>query len=97
MSCIHARLCMTHKASLFTHAYVTKAWFGWDDGIVTELKCVKNDFQEPYVMLKRSANTPLFDERFVNYGYNKVQLIEQLRYMGMMMMMMMMVIYSTYK
>lgn len=35
-----------------------------------------------YVLLKRSPETPLFDERFVNYGYNKVQLIEHLRAMG---------------
>ena len=41
-----------------------------------------NDFQEPYVLLKRSSNTPLFDERFKNYGYNKVQLIEHLKYKG---------------
>ena len=35
-----------------------------------------------YVLLKRSPETPLFDERFVNYGYNKVQLIEHLRSLG---------------
>ena len=33
-------------------------------------------------MLKRTKNTPLFDPRFVNYGYNKMQLIEHLRYLG---------------
>ena len=33
-------------------------------------------------MLKYTPETPLFDERFVNYGYNKVQLIEHLRAMG---------------
>ena len=46
------------------------------------MKCVVADFQEPYVMLRNSENTPLFDERFVNYGYNKVQLIEHLRAAG---------------
>lgn len=25
---------------------------------------------------------PMFDERFINYGYNKVQWLEHLRYMG---------------
>ena len=33
-----------------------------------------------YVMLKYTENTPLYDERFVNYGYNKIQFIEQLKY-----------------
>lgn len=40
------------------------------------------DFQEPYVMLRNSYSTPLFEEKFVNYGYNKVQLIEHLRAAG---------------
>lgn len=30
-------------------------------------------------MLAYRPSTPLFDERFVNYGYNKVQLFEHLR------------------
>ena len=34
------------------------------------------------MILKRSPSTPLFDERFVNYGYNKIQLIEHLRFKG---------------
>lgn len=33
-------------------------------------------------MLRRSRNTPIFDTRFVNYGYNKMQLIQHLRYKG---------------
>ena len=57
-------------------------WVNWKRSNITRLKCVMNDFQEPYVLLKRSSNTPLFDERFKNYGYNKVQLIEHLKYKG---------------
>ena len=33
-------------------------------------------------MLRYSPSTPLFDENFVNYGYNKVQLVEHLRQSG---------------
>lgn len=33
-------------------------------------------------MLRRSSSIPLFDETFVNYGFNKVQWIEHLRYRG---------------
>ena len=37
---------------------------------------------ERYVMVKYSKDMFLFDERFINYGFNKVQWIENLRYMG---------------
>ena len=33
-------------------------------------------------MIKRSERIPLFNELFINYGFNKVQWIENLRYMG---------------
>ena len=33
-------------------------------------------------MVKRSNHLPLFDERFVNYGKNKISWIEHLRYDG---------------
>ena len=45
-------------------------------------KCFKERFMEPYVMVRRSEKLPLFDERFINYGFNKVQWIEHLRYLG---------------
>ena len=35
-----------------------------------------------YVFVKRSSHLPLFNETFYNYGYNKVQWIEHLRYSG---------------
>ena len=35
-----------------------------------------------YLIVRRSAWLPRFDERFVNYGYNKVQQIEHLRAAG---------------
>ena len=34
------------------------------------------------MLLRYDETTPLFDERFVNYGYNKVQLFEHLRAAG---------------
>lgn len=81
-SCVRARVCMFHKADVFTHGYTNRNWLNWSGYRIMEMRCVLNDFQEPYVMLRRSPNTPLFDERFVNYGYNKVQLIEHLRYLS---------------
>ena len=61
--------------------YVPWSWYSKNEGI-TSIKCFIADFQEPYVMLRYTKNTPLFDERFVDYGYNKVQLFEHLRAAG---------------
>ena len=49
---------------------------------VTFMKCFRQRFLEPYVMVRRTEHLPLFDERFINYGFNKVQWIEHLRYLG---------------
>ena len=46
------------------------------------MKCFRQRFMEPYVMMGRTEQLPLFDERFINYGFNKVQWIENLRYLG---------------
>ena len=62
--------------------YVMPEWYFSSSEKVKAIRCFITDFQEPYVMLRYSPETPLFDERFVNYGYNKVQLIEHLRAMG---------------
>lgn len=35
-----------------------------------------------YVMLRYNEDTLLFDERFINYGCNKVQYVDHLRYQG---------------
>ena len=45
-------------------------------------QCFNHVFQEPYLMVRRSPSLPLFDERFINYGYNKVQWVEHLRWIG---------------
>lgn len=33
-------------------------------------------------MVRKTTSLPWFDERFVNYGYNKVQWLEHLRFVG---------------
>lgn len=40
--------------------------------------CWFNYIQEPYVMVKKSASLPAFDERFVNYGFNKITWLHHL-------------------
>ena len=48
----------------------------------SRVPCFKQRFLEPYVMVKRWEGVPLFDERFINYGFNKVTFIETLQYEG---------------
>ena len=74
--------------------YVTADWWtAPKTNHIAQLPCMLMDFQEPYiylivilrnryVILKRTPTTPLFDKRFINYGYNKVQLFEHLRAAG---------------
>merc|ERR1712100_560365 len=40
------------------------------------------DRYEPFVALRKAADTPPFDERFVGYGKNKVQHLVHLRHAG---------------
>lgn len=57
-----------------------------------KMKCFQNRLQEPlamflsltnrYLFLRYYPDMLLFDERFVNYGCNKVQFVDQLRLMG---------------
>ena len=54
-------------------------WYADSSVLLYRIQCFVADFQEPYLLLKYDSETPLFDERFVNYGYNKVQLFEHLR------------------
>ena len=49
---------------------------------IVRIRCIPNYEQEPYYFLKKGDHTPLFDERFVNYGYNKMQHMRHLTYVG---------------
>lgn len=46
------------------------------------MTCFPNRFQEPYLLLKYDSNTLFFDERFINYGCNKVQYVDHIRHLG---------------
>ena len=47
-----------------------------------KLECLRSDTQEPYVVVKRSAMLPAFNEYFVTYAYDKIQWLEHLRRLG---------------
>ena len=62
--------------------YVMPEWFANHTAVVANISCFITDLQEPYLLLRAYPGMPLFDERFVNYGYNKVQYVEHLRRAG---------------
>ena len=51
-------------------------------GDTRRVACITSDRYEPFVALRKSARTPPFDERFVGYGKNKVQMLVHLRHAG---------------
>ena len=63
--------------------YVMPEWFVTSPSSpVSRIRCFMTDFMEPYLMVRLSPDLPLFDDRFVNYGYNKVEYVENLRQVG---------------
>lgn len=63
--------------------YVMPEWFVTSpSSSVSRIRCFMTDFMEPYLMVRLSPDLPLFDDRFVNYGYNKVEYVENLRQAG---------------
>ena len=46
---------------------------------VVKFACLDNFEQEPYFIVKLTPTTPVYDERFIDYGFNKIQYFEHLR------------------
>ena len=60
---------------------MNKEW--WKHGVgVQTLSCMPFSVMEPYVMVRRDPQTPLYDAFFINYGYNKVEFIMELQASG---------------
>ena len=63
--------------------YIMPEWYiAKQSSTISRIRCFITDFMEPYVLVKYSPKLPFFYERFINYGYNKVQYFENLRQMG---------------
>ncbi|OAO15374.1 glycosyltransferase-like protein LARGE2-like protein [Blastocystis sp. ATCC 50177/Nand II] len=81
--CLKVNNCTIFRPLSKTHNYLPSNWESLPPTTpVTYVKCFKERFLEPYVMVRRSEHLPPFDERFINYGFNKVEWVETLRYLG---------------
>ncbi|KAK8809498.1 hypothetical protein WA158_000441 [Blastocystis sp. Blastoise] len=82
-ACLRKGNCAPFRHDTHTHDYYFRGWNELSSSSpITYINCFPNIGQEPYVALKKTPTMPYFDPRFINYGYNKVQWIETLRYSG---------------
>uniref|UniRef100_A0A7S3XSG1 Glycosyltransferase-like protein LARGE2 n=1 Tax=Heterosigma akashiwo TaxID=2829 RepID=A0A7S3XSG1_HETAK len=57
-------------------------WQKQEESSLREISCFKSNRYEPYFILRKHPVLPLYDERFVGYGKNKIQHVLHLRYAG---------------
>lgn len=83
LHCLQNRTCSYFRPKSKTHDYFPRQWEYMSPSCpLTFVPCFQQKFMEPYVMVKLTDSLPRFDERFINYGLNKVEWIERLRYLG---------------
>jgi len=58
------------------------AWYEQEVPQIRALECLRTLRYEPYIVVKKTADLPHFDERFTGYGKNKVQWLVHLRFQG---------------
>ena len=91
LNCMHREVCQIANARLPTHVvadsmsyiqrFVDQAWWT-EKQPVQSLPCVPFAIMEPYVVMRRTPRSPMYSEHFINYGYNKVQFIDELEHRG---------------
>ena len=93
IQCANAHNCSVFRPRSRTHVhtpslsdlqdYISSSWYKLPpNSNARYMKCFRQRFMEPYVMVRNTPDLPLFDERFIDYGFNKVEWIETLRYLG---------------
>ena len=82
-TCMVEKKCVTFSPGGLFHKYHYSTWF--EEPYyrkITMLSKLVKEKSEPYLIVRKSEYMLLFDERFINYGYNKQQWVENLRYVG---------------
>ena len=88
--CLRRKVCREFREGQNLHNYYFADWLNASFAQpLVKVRCFVKDKQEPwargrgvtgsYLIVRRSASLPRFDERFVNYGFNKIQYWDRLR------------------
>ncbi|KAK8799440.1 hypothetical protein WA158_005989 [Blastocystis sp. Blastoise] len=71
--------CVDKEICHLLYLYLLPEWYSTN----VNVSCTRvNCFPNKYIMVRKTASLPMFDPRFINYGKNKIQWIEELRYKG---------------
>ncbi|KNB44068.1 glycosyltransferase-like protein [Blastocystis sp. subtype 4] len=78
-TCLLSGMCRYNRGKLKTHVDKCQYAVNRSAPPVLKVNCMLNAHQEPYYFLQRHQDTPLFDPLFVNYGYNKMEHMDEIR------------------
>lgn len=93
-ACLKTEDCFLEKNKILTHVtssqssfidqkYTSREWLALPtEPAVVRFHCLKNYEQEPYFIVKYTPNTGLYEEGYINYGFNKIEYFEYLRLQG---------------
>ena len=81
--CLREKDCLVFQGDNSPQSHGTTDSSRWLEGdeTVRPIECFRSNRYEPYVVISM-AQMPLYDERFVGYGKNKIQHVSHLRRMG---------------
>lgn len=71
-----------HKTDTHTSTWYKRWWEQTEAEGAYKVPCFDSIRYEPYLLVPKAEQTPLFDERFVGYGKNKIQFVQHLRLLG---------------
>lgn len=83
IECVQTGLCSSRRGNDADHAYVMPEWYVTSPSSrLSRIRCFVTDHMQPFVMMKLSRDTILFNPTFSNYGYNNVAYFENIRQAG---------------
>lgn len=81
--CLDKKMCQIVREEFQGHKYVYDNWINEPESkTLVMIQSFKNKIQEPYFIIPKNEHLPLFSELFYNYGKDKIQWVENVRYVG---------------
>lgn len=83
IECVQSGVCSSTRGYELDHNYVMPEWFVTSPSSrVSRIRCFVTDRMQPFMMMKLTQDTILYDSKFSNYGYNHVAYFENVRQAG---------------